>query len=410
MAWVSKYLQPSSATDLLQKIGAELVNMGWTLHDDIDSDTKVYKSNGEGGDRIYEYIWMDVSGSNVLMAAYGWWDNVGHSGSCRAYYSATYSYITYAASGWYLISGNKNLVAIKRLGQSGSNHQILFGHFPKRFYEKPLGTLQNSETGGSNVVVELDDTTGFFPNKTYQIFGDAGEGRDMVKVDAVDHGASTVTINSLPRDYSAGSMIGAMPSTFGYLGYAGSRSYWHNTCYYTLTGTTNGSSYNVHYCSVSQEFLLSQAYLDPEAALGAGTGTTGLYVLQPLTLTEMSSDRHVGYSDDLILLAPENSVDRIYGIADPAATVESGTATGGSATTIVCAGKGWTDDEWIGKVVLITDGTGAGQIRKITDNNSDTLTVSTWNVNPAAGSSVFYICDEAYRVCWDYYLAVKENP
>lgn len=53
---------------------------------------------------------------------------------------------------------------------------------------------------------------------------------------------------------------------------------------------------------------------------------------------------------------------------------DSGTATSGSTTTLVCTGKGWTNDQWINYRVRITAGTGVGQKSLITDNTSDTLT------------------------------------
>lgn len=53
---------------------------------------------------------------------------------------------------------------------------------------------------------------------------------------------------------------------------------------------------------------------------------------------------------------------------------DTGTATSGSSTTLVCTGKGWTIDQWINYQVRITAGTGRGQIRVITDSTADTLT------------------------------------
>lgn len=56
---------------------------------------------------------------------------------------------------------------------------------------------------------------------------------------------------------------------------------------------------------------------------------------------------------------------------------DSGTATSGSATTLVCSGKGWTNDQWINYQVRITAGSGIGRRVRITDNTSDTLTFAT---------------------------------
>jgi hypothetical protein len=56
---------------------------------------------------------------------------------------------------------------------------------------------------------------------------------------------------------------------------------------------------------------------------------------------------------------------------------DSGTADADSSTTAVeCDGKNWTADQWINYQVRITGGTGQGQIRLITDNDADTLTIA----------------------------------
>lgn len=64
----------------------------------------------------------------------------------------------------------------------------------------------------------------------------------------------------------------------------------------------------------------------------------------------------------------------------------TGTATSGTATTLTQTGKAWTASQWINSQVRITGGTGAGQIRTITANTADTLTVATWTITPDATS------------------------
>ena len=64
----------------------------------------------------------------------------------------------------------------------------------------------------------------------------------------------------------------------------------------------------------------------------------------------------------------------------------TGTATSATGTTIVQTGKTWTASQWINFQVRITAGTGAGQIRTITANTADTLTVATWTTTPDATS------------------------
>jgi hypothetical protein len=59
---------------------------------------------------------------------------------------------------------------------------------------------------------------------------------------------------------------------------------------------------------------------------------------------------------------------------------DSGTAEAdtSSSTTLTCTGKTWGNDQWKNYQVRITGGTGMGQIRLITTNDTDTLTVASW--------------------------------
>jgi hypothetical protein len=69
-------------------------------------------------------------------------------------------------------------------------------------------------------------------------------------------------------------------------------------------------------------------------------------------------------------------------------TVGTGTATGGTSTTLVNSAKAWGTNMWANYQVRITSGTGAGQIRVVASNTGTTLTVSSaWTVTPDATST-----------------------
>lgn len=55
---------------------------------------------------------------------------------------------------------------------------------------------------------------------------------------------------------------------------------------------------------------------------------------------------------------------------------DSGTATSGSATTLVESTRTWTVDQWKNYQVRIVAGTGVGQVRVITSNTGTTLTIA----------------------------------
>lgn len=77
---------------------------------------------------------------------------------------------------------------------------------------------------------------------------------------------------------------------------------------------------------------------------------------------------------------------------DYKATV-SDAATGGSTTTVVKTGAGWTSDQFAGAYVRMTGGTvgNIGQIREIASNNTTTLTVATAFPSAVASTDTFEI-------------------
>lgn len=82
---------------------------------------------------------------------------------------------------------------------------------------------------------------------------------------------------------------------------------------------------------------------------------------------------------------------------DATTAVDTGTAEAGTGTTLQDTDKTWDADEHIGSVVTITGGTGDGQTRVITDNDTDSLTVSpAWDTNPDATSEYTITLGEWY--------------
>lgn len=75
---------------------------------------------------------------------------------------------------------------------------------------------------------------------------------------------------------------------------------------------------------------------------------------------------------------------------------DSGTATGGSTTTLTDSGKSWTTNAHAGRAVTITGGTGSGQVGRIASNTGTVLTIaSAWAVAPD-GTSTYRISDDLH--------------
>jgi len=64
----------------------------------------------------------------------------------------------------------------------------------------------------------------------------------------------------------------------------------------------------------------------------------------------------------------------------------TGTTTSATGTTLADTSKVWTVNQFSNYSVRIVSGTGIGQVRSITSNTINTLTVATWTINPDATS------------------------
>lgn len=360
------------------EIWTRLVAMGWSLHDNQDgSSYRVYKSNGENSDRIYEYIKVDwITANRITFNAYGYWNASTQTGSNAA--SGGY-YITSSESGMYLwIHGDKSLVHVE--GYTSSYTHVLFGHLPTIYWATPVTALTQAASSGSSVTIHVTSTTVFVAGNYYQIFGAAGEGRDKVQVSSITNGTDMV-IASLPRNYGSGSYIGLCPSSFG----ISDCSTFNNTCPWTTAGTGAAAGGCARYP------VLAQAYESTDVRIA-------LDMLQPLIYQQTYASNYgiIGYSNAYIL----NAYNSSYATQDTFAVTsqDTGTAESGGNSTLTDTDKAWSTNAWANKVVIITFGTGIGQIKKIASNTGTVLTISdTWTINPSSDSQ-YMICDEGYRV------------
>lgn len=86
-----------------------------------------------------------------------------------------------------------------------------------------------------------------------------------------------------------------------------------------------------------------------------------------------------GYSG----VRPDSTSEYKLWYSDYFGVLDSGTAESGGTNTLTDTDKMWMTDQWVGEIVLIYAGTGAGQARTISGNSGDTLTVSSnWDAQP----------------------------
>ena len=74
-------------------------------------------------------------------------------------------------------------------------------------------------------------------------------------------------------------------------------------------------------------------------------------------------------------------------------------ANTGALTTTIDGTKSWTNDEFIGSVVIVTAGTGSEELvpwRVITDNNGTSLTHATWNIEHDTTTEYVIVSDDTW--------------
>ena len=146
----------------------------------------------------------------------------------------------------------------------------------------------------------------------------------------------------------------------------------------TITITT---TFSAAITSSSTYRLLTPAFF----VLGAGTLAAGSFKRYDLatntwvTLSITGLPATVG-TDGRLISTPSTLDGNFVSFA-------SGTATSGTASTLVNSGKTWTTNQWANSQIRITAGTGAGQIRTISSNDGTSVTVSSnWGTTPDATS------------------------
>ncbi len=70
---------------------------------------------------------------------------------------------------------------------------------------------------------------------------------------------------------------------------------------------------------------------------------------------------------------------------------QTGTATGGSVSTLVDTSKAWTVNQWVNATVKIMSGPDSGLVRRVTGNTANQLTFQTSFPNPIAANTSYYL-------------------
>lgn len=377
-------------------IQLHIVEVGWTLHDDISATVKVYSSNGESGKEPTGYIWIDAGTSTYIeYAAYQHWDAVSHVGTRRrwAYNTQSNSRLIYFGSQYTLcvFAGDKDLIFHTVYANNISTHSaqmaIVFGHLPIRFDN----ALTNAEgTAGTAGTVTVASTAGLGVGKSVQIVGGTS-GCDATYITELVN-ATTIKVAALAHNYGTGAVLGSPASTFGIVGVQGYQQWWQ-TSFYGDAGTAMGASY-VTIANLSNPNVYSYLYNFQKK-----------YVLAPI-LVESDSAASPG----IMLGAWGQNIQYMTSFAgqilaqnNDSSFPDYGDIKYCTADTLVWKSNTWTVNKHAGRFVVILSGSAfsdAGplwSVRKIVSNTVDTLTLqSDWTYQPGGGG-IFMICDIVYR-------------
>ena len=379
-------LNATNTEDFIDKIKDTAVSAGWTLHDNLSSATPygyVLTSTGEDSDQMPCYLYVYPSGSNtVIFLICVYWDNSTHT---YPYHlgNPTYSRVAADDDGSFdcIISANKSCILASAYINNW-NFECVGTLVP--WTNDAEGTLDTAASAGSNVDLSLGagEAAGFLEGYSYQIVD--GNYRQWVEVNAVDLTTDTITITTLSYAFSSGAVIGNFPFRWFTINST------HTYCYVLMWDINGGGDMTTY--STTSRALISSGYGDPDERNGGS-----LYVIHPMLIYD---DTNIaGITDEYFLygFGDLNITTNEHPVSIGHYNNSEGSSTGSNtSTTLNDTSQSWTTDEWSGKCIIITGGTGGGQYRNISSNTSTELTITAaWTLTPDA-TSEYIICDEGW--------------
>ena len=365
----------ATATGLIKDT---MVSAGWTLFDDQATASNYYilSSNGESSDKMTCYLQIDWNTANsIIIYLYPYWNATTHTGTCRIGYSS--SKITSDDDGafWLWTYASKDFVGI--VTKVGAAYYRAYVEGINRFWDL-TGTLASAVTSGSSKVITLGSGEGssFSVGVDYQIVSSAAEGREETTVTAKT--ADTITVGSLTSGYASGSVIGQFPFQWSIATTA--------TTTYLLYRGTSGTGISQSNNPVVTTMLTS-SYTDPDSV------GDQKYTMWPIIYQDFSGGT-IGYGGDGINVASAGAgYEDTLGVG----TQDEGTATGGTVSLLTDSGASWTTNEFADKAIVITAGTAAGDVRKISSNTSTGIVPDDDFSSSPDATSEYSIYDEVWR-------------
>lgn len=391
---------PTTNQTFFDAVVAGFTYFGFTLHDNISTTRKVYKSDGENHDRIPCYIEITLSAATVVFNCFCYWNASTHVGTVPGT-NASYNILNYTANYPITFYGDRDFTVIYSTASTTTYYLRFqaFAHIQR--YDNNTVVLASNATSGTNKILTVSGSLGnFLVGREYVIRGMDYEGRDAVYVSAIttaSGGGGTLTVSNLPRNYNAGAIIGHTPTTF--MQYTATN--WRPESTYSLVGT---ATFNEN--TVTQP-LQPIADADPDVS-------TNRYILQPWFLRESTDRTPIGYlTSSGVAYPPIAGATVAYDKLSlfTIGNYESGSSTNAStSTSLNDTSKAWTTNQHAGKIFVFTNaasGYGEGQTRIISSNTSNTLSWTTpLHTIPVSGNEYRIYDGEVWRCIYD--IACKE--
>jgi len=376
--------------DLVTWLFSLLDSAGWTVHDNISTYVKVYKSTGEEGTKPETYIKIDGNTDiyAIYHTAYGYWNNSTHTGLCPSYTggSGSYSKIIVSASYFYHFLGDKNYCIVFSTTAAQLTYWAFFGFIPT-IYWNPYTTLTASVTAGTAKTLTVVSTADFKNNKFYMLFDPSNGTTEKVFVSNI-LSSTQLVISTLSNNYASGTRIALSPfSFFGASGGGGT------TEIYFICGGTDDYD-NLYLMETETDTVAGATNIyqsDICCNITANIQTdSSIYGTTKAKIGNFQSETYPN-----IIATPSYYNTSIYAIRYNSPALGQG-STVGTATTLIDSAKSWTTNQYSGDTVTITAGTGEGQIRKISSNTGTVLTVANNFTVIPDNTSIYEIVKRVY--------------
>jgi len=378
---------------------SSIESAGWVLYDTLDTSKRVYKSNGEDDDFLTGYILIDGNLSDAYMYfyAYNFWDISTHTGTGKAYIETLYEIIT---NHKYCFVGDKDHVF--SCDYTSITGQVLFGFVPNLYFN-PKATLTAISTAGTPKTLTVDDSTAFLTAKYYTLFDPSNGNIEKVYITSLP-ATTQITIASLTKTFSVGSVIAFAPlNLFGIGGsYNGMGLVGTQICH-NDTATASEYMYVAEIEPSSMQDTVYQALSAYNVSVSFRFDCVSWAQGDYLSLSDAVFFGNFRRNSTPNLIKITNSATQEYLYVIPLDNRELGVVTSSGTGTITSNYKNWPVNQWAGKTICIIAGTGAGQVRTINSNTSDTLTLNAPFLIQPMSTTVYEIVEAAYvELNWRY--------